>query len=39
MSEHSRALRKYDDVGAPVNNARVLELGFDKGGAGYPKSG
>ena len=31
MSEHSRALRKYDDVGAPVNNARVLELGFDKG--------
>ncbi|CAE7265657.1 unnamed protein product, partial [Symbiodinium microadriaticum] len=25
------ALRKYDDAGAPVNNARVVELGFDKG--------
>ena len=31
LTVHPRVLRKYDNTGSPVNNARVRELGFDVG--------
>ena len=38
LTVHPRVLRKYDNTGSPVNNARVRELGFDVGVQVYRKA-